>query len=243
MLPILYQNDELIIYSYPLLMGLGWGFGYQIFFAKTDLSWKFSQIIFWGLFVSSWIGAKLLFFLTTKEIHQTALTQASFWTGGGFVFYGGLILSIVFLSFYKSFKLPLTLNTLWSLLSALTLGHAIGRLGCLLAGCCFGAPTELWWGIHLHGANRHPTQILESLGLILISLMVVKSKPSLKSAAIYFMGYGILRFGIECLRGDEIRGLWGMFSPSQWISFGLILFGLTLTVFNQNKPIEELVQK
>lgn len=238
MFPILYQSHELILYSYPLLMGIGWGIAYQLFFAKADIPSKFAQILFWGIFISAWIGSKLFFYLTTESLDQRLLMQASFWTGGGFVFYGGLIFALLFIAFYKMLKLPLTQSTLWVMLPALTAGHAIGRIGCLLAGCCFGKVTDLWWGIELHGAHRHPTQALESLGLMVLTIFLWKVKPTIKNFAIYFIGYGALRFGIELLRGDEIRGLWGMFTPSQWISLMLILVGVVLIMLRKSSYLQ-----
>lgn len=240
MLPILYQSHDLILYSYPLLMGLGWGLAYQVFFAKADIDAKYGQLLFWGIFVSSWIGSKLFFYLTTQAIHSdNILTQASFWTGGGFVFYGGLIFALIFLGLYKLLHFSLTMRTFWAMLPAVTLGHAIGRVGCLLAGCCYGKETNMWWGIQLHGSHRHPTQILESLGLFLIALILIKTRPSLKSFALYFIGYGVLRFGIEILRGDTIRGTWGILTPSQWISFGLIFLGIGIMLIHKIKLLEQ----
>ena len=244
MLPILYQNHDLILYSYPLLMGLGWGVAYQLFFAKADITPKYGQILFWGIFLSSWIGSKLFFYFTTESINQQdILSQASFWTGGGFVFYGGLIFALLFLGIYKILKLPLTMQTLWAMLPAVTLGHAIGRIGCLLAGCCFGSKTDLWWGIELHGSHRHPTQVLESLGLFLLAFLMFKARASIKSFAVYFMGYGIIRFGIEMLRGDEIRGMWGPLTPSQWISMVMILGGFILLGLKNFRQLAKLKPK
>lgn len=238
MLPILYQNHDLILYSYPLLMGLGWGVAYQLFFAKADIKAKYGQLLFWGIFLSSWIGSKLFFYFTTDSLNQqNVLSQASFWTGGGFVFYGGLIFALTFIGLYKLLKFPLTCQNLWAMLPAVTLGHAIGRIGCLLAGCCFGNKTDLWWGIELHGAHRHPTQALESLGLFILAFFLLKAHASIKSFALYFMGYGILRFGIEILRGDEIRGMWGPLTPSQWISLAMILAGIVLINFKNFRQL------
>jgi prolipoprotein diacylglyceryltransferase len=76
---------------------------------------------------------------------------------------------------------------------------------------------------------------LESLGLFLIALILIKARPSLKSFALYFIGYGVLRFGIEILRGDTIRGTWGILTPSQWISFGLIFLGIGIILINKIK--------
>jgi len=220
-------------------MGIGWGIAYQLFFAKADLKPKYGQLLFWGIFISAWIGSKVFFYLTTQDLSdQGLLTQGSFWTGGGFVFYGGLIFGLLFLALYKLCRLPLTLQTLWAILPALTAGHAIGRIGCLLAGCCFGSETEAWWGIHLHGASRHPTQILESLGLSLLLIYLLKARRSVGSFAVYFLGYGVLRFGVESLRGDSIRGLWGILTPSQWISIFMMLIGASLIVSPKFKTLK-----
>ncbi len=236
MLPILFQSHDLILYSYPLLMGIGWGVAYQLFFSRIDIPIKFAQILFWGIFVFAWIGSKLLFYLTTDSIQDyELLLNASFWTGGGFVFYGGLIFGGLFIALYRLSKFPLTTQTMWALMPAVTAGHAIGRIGCLLAGCCYGTQTNFWWAIELHGEHRHPTQILESLGLILLLVFILKSRASLKSFALYFMGYGVLRFGIECLRGDAIRGMWASLTPSQWISVLMVLTGAAIYYSNYFK--------
>lgn len=232
MLPILFQSHDFILYSYPLLMGLGWGIAYQIFFsyAPTNVSRLKLQILFWGLFLSAWVGAKVLFYLTYPEQLGTEyLVNASFWTGGGFVFYGGFLGGILFLALYKLFDRSLSLNTLWPMLPALSIGHGIGRLGCFLAGCCYGKPTDWVWAVFMHGHDRHPTQILEAIGLLIIGIYLIKSKaPRITLLSHYLLSYGLLRFSIEMLRGDAARGEWGVLSPSQWISLTLILAGLLI---------------
>ena len=218
-------------------MGLGWGIAYQIFFAKADVPTKYGQILFWGIFLSAWIGSKLFFYFNT-DAAQFSLNEVSFWTGGGFVFYGGLISALLFLGLYKLTKLPLTRETFWSMIPALTLGHAIGRIGCLLAGCCYGAITDWWWGIELHGSHRHPTQLLESVGLFTLAIFILKYRRHQFSLAMYCMGYGLLRFIVEMLRGDEIRGYWGSLTPSQWISVVMIFTGFILICINKYREIE-----
>lgn len=235
MLPILYQNTDLILYSYPLLMGLGWGVGYQIFFSlwpKNYPAWH-GQVLFWGSFLFAWIGAKILFLLSyPNEVAQSFFSEVSFWTGGGFVFYGGLLGGVLFLFLYKYLlRLPLRRDNFWPIVPSLTLGHGIGRIGCLLAGCCFGKETDWWWGIHLHGAQRHPTQIIEALFLVGLGLYLLKAKRTIPElASIYLLAYGSLRFGIEFLRGDKVRGEWGILTPSQWISLLLMAVGSYLIV-------------
>lgn len=236
MFPILYQSPDLILYSYPLLMGIGWGVGYQIFFSLVQISRLKAQALFWGIFLSAWLGAKLLFVLTSGE--TSYLTSASFWTGGGFVFFGGLLAGAAFLGLFKVAYRSLKLEQLWPILPALTIGHAIGRVGCLLAGCCFGKPTNLFWGIYLHDHNRHPTQLLESLGLFILGAYLLKSKKSKTTlVTTYLLAYGSLRFLIEGLRGDAIRGQWGYITPSQAISLTMIILGLALFKYRKIKGL------
>lgn len=239
MLPILYQSPEFTLYSYPLLMGIGWGMGYQIFFSEEKRSSLESKILFWGIFISAWIGAKLLFLLTTDHLPANIITQTSFWTGGGFVFYGGLIGAIIFLALFNLWK-RLSSSDLYPMVLALTIGHGIGRLGCFLAGCCFGSETDWWWGVHLHGADRHPTQLLEALGLFALGLYIHKNKNNSRSLMVYLISYGLLRFVVELLRGDEIRGQWGFLTPSQWISIVLIFIGISLLFISKNRRLGSL---
>lgn len=210
------------------MFGLAWGVGYQILLAyEKELHLTTTKIIFllFSMFVSSWIGAKLFFLFTLPEDYRNDLaTESSFWMGGGLVFLGGLIFGLIAFLIWKkmsgfSFKygFPLLLALIW--------GHAIGRVGCLLAGCCYGNATTLPWGIHLHGENRHPTQAYEIILLVCTAIFLnrdyKKYQDVIRSLFIYFIFYGVGRFLIEIFRGDEIRGQWGFFTPSQWV--GIIM--------------------
>ncbi len=232
MLPILYQSPELILYSYPLLMGLGWGVAYEIFFGRVpaDVPRLRAQLLFWGVFVFSWAGAKVLFYLTLPaDLSKTLLSELSFWTGGGFVFYGGFLGAVAFLLLYRATGHRLTPELLWAILPSVAIGHGIGRIGCFLAGCCYGEKTEFLWGVFLHGAHRHPTQLIEALSLLVLGTYLYRStRPRLELLVHYLCGYGALRLVVEALRGDLVRGKWGAFTPSQWISIMLIFFGLIL---------------
>ncbi len=219
-------------------MGLGWGVAYQLFFSRIDLAGKLAQLLFWGIFVFAWIGSKLFFLLNSTHDRAGSLaSDLSFWTGGGFVFYGGLLFGLGFVGLWRM-RWPLSLKTLWALLIALTFGHAIGRIGCFLAGCCYGAPTTWAWGIFLHGTHRHPTQLLEAFALLVLGWVLVKAHERKAAVSLYFISYGVIRFVIEILRGDEIRGLWGPLTPSQWISLLLILGGIFINKFGLLGKVE-----
>lgn len=232
MLPILLETPSFILYSYPLMFGLAWGVGYQILLAyQTELKLSTLKIylLLLTLFTSSWIGAKLFFLYTLPVSYRNDLAlESSFWMGGGLVFLGGLIFALISFFIWKrvtgfSFKyaFPMLLALVW--------GHAIGRLGCLLAGCCYGVATKLPWAIHLHGEDRHPTQAYEIILLVFTALVLTrdykKAGNVTRSLLLYFLIYGLGRFVIEIFRGDEIRGQWGEFSPSQWVGLAMFLIG------------------
>jgi phosphatidylglycerol:prolipoprotein diacylglycerol transferase len=120
----------------------------------------------------------------------------------------------------------------------IALGHVIGRLGCLFAGCCFGRPTDVPWAITFHnefaarnvgtplGIPIHPTQLYEVGAelLILIVLLATERKgrpfPG-RTFWGYMLLYGISRFTIEFYRNDP-RGMVGAVSTSQFVSMLLI---------------------
>ena len=100
MRPILFTLGEFKLYAYPLLMGLAWGVAYQ--FARATIN-KFNlpssgfNSFAMGVFLSSWIGAKLLFLLVSVPGGKGEVVgSVHFWTGGGFVFFGGLLFASVF---------------------------------------------------------------------------------------------------------------------------------------------------
>lgn len=234
MFPILYQSNSFVLYSYPLFMGLGWGLAYQILFELLPASFTRirAQVLFWGVFAFAWIGAKVLFLYTVPtQLSLSLIQESSFWLGGGFVFYGGFLGGLLYLLILKGLKFPVNREIVWSIVPALTLGHAVGRFGCFLAGCCYGKVTEFFWGVHLHGEKRHPTQLLEFFLLLALGTYLLKAKrKNSQLIPVYLISYGLIRLFIEALRGDLIRGNWGWLTPSQWISSLLITAGIFILV-------------
>lgn len=230
MLPVLFHWGETIVYSYPLFIGLAWGVGYRLSETRLprDLSLTSFKLWMLGVFVSSWLGAKLLFLLTQSQYDTSELIGASnFWLGGGFVFLGGFIGS-TFFAFSVGLLLPrFKLNKMQFTLIPLLWSHAIGRVGCFLAGCCYGTHTELPWAIPLHADHRHPVQLYEVAALSLLALGLGKFKTDIQLTA-YLIGYGFVRWTLEWLRGDDLRGIWLGQSSSQWVSGAMVLLGFVL---------------
>jgi phosphatidylglycerol:prolipoprotein diacylglycerol transferase len=196
-----------------------------------------SDLSFW-LLMYGFAGARLLFVITRLDYFiQNPLDVVKVWEGG-LVFFGGLISATAYaVWFFVKHKL-----SPWTMIDVLSPGvviaHAFGRIGCLGAGCCYGRPTELPWGIKLNselvdiglrGVPLHPTQIYESLSLFILfaGLMVIgKTKRFAGQVGLtYFMIYPIIRSIIEIFRGDTIRGflIEDMLSTSQFISILVFL--------------------
>lgn len=233
MYPKLLEVFGFILYAYPLFIGLSWGLSFRMGEARYPEILGHRRYLFWffGVFVFSWLGAKLLFLVTQEQWQSTELMMNSnFWMGGGFVYLGGLIGGALFsLLFLMTQKLPF--KTFEFSLVPLLLGHSLGRVGCFLAGCCYGAKADYPWSVHLHEANRHPVQLYESL--LLLGLAWFLEKRSKDKLIHYLGGYGILRFFLEYFRGDEIRGEYSFLTTSQWISLGMVLLAIALKIQSQ----------
>ena len=145
-------------------------------------------------------------------------------TGFGLAFYGGLLGGLPGAGLGAYLTKARLSDYVLPMLPGLPLAHAFGRVGCFLGGCCYG--------IELQSGARFPVQLLEAallLGIFAALLLYGRgSRPAAKTAGLYFLLYGLCRFGDEFLRGDEIRGFIGFFSVSQWISLFLIAAGCAL---------------
>ena len=234
--PFLFEFWGLKIFSYPLFVGMAWGLGYKICCNNNLLMEKGSfQGLFWGTFITSWLGAKI-FFLLASEVHafQYYSRMPSFWLGGGFVFYGGLALGIFYVFIYSYVLKKFPVERLGWVLPALGWGHALGRTGCFLSGCCYGKITQVPWSIYLHGHFRHPVPLYEAGFLVLLAIvshrLLKRGASSLSVAGFYFVMYALGRLLLEFFRGDTIRGIyWWGGSFSQVISALLIV--LILSIF------------
>jgi phosphatidylglycerol:prolipoprotein diacylglycerol transferase len=159
-------------------MGLAWGVGFyltQYLFENQNLDSKPILPVFCGIFLTSWIGAKAFFLLVSSEhkIYQYVYAQ-SFWLGGGFVFYGGLIFGLAFYFIWSLWFKKFPFNESKFLIPGLVFGHGIGRIGCFFTGCCFGSQCDLPWAVHMHGEWIHPVQLYEAFGLFIIGYFTLK---------------------------------------------------------------------
>lgn len=182
--------------------------------------------------LTGFIGARLLFVVAIiPSIETFTINELVYYlVNGGIVFYGGLfgvILGIVIVSIRKNISPK---NMLDFAAPAFPLFHAFARIGCLLAGCCYGL--EWNWGVILMDnpdVVRFPVQLFESICDIIIFtgllLLNTKKKSYKNNLAIYLCSYAVCRFVLEFYRGDQVRGIWyGGFSTSQYISLLILVF-------------------
>ena len=238
MFPYLPEIFGFKIPSYGLMTALG--YGAAIYYCiknreKLGVSKELLSDIIFYLILGALIGGKIFFIIFNFDTFwaSTLIEKIRF----GFVFYGGFIGALIALFIFLKNKNISFVKTTDFFAPALALGHAIGRIGCFLAGCCYGKPTNSPLGVvfnnpdtlvphHLRHTHLYPTQLFEVFANFILFLILVKiyngQKKEGKTSLVYIMGYALTRFIIEFFRGDD-RGwtLLGLY-PSQAIA--LILF-------------------
>ncbi len=125
----------------------------------------------------------------------------------------------------------------------LAAGHALGRIGCFLGGCCYGAPFDGPWAVvYAHplapaahpSVPRHPTPLYESAGLLALALAFALTPPrrpgSGARALTYLALYSLLRAATEQVRGDSIRGVWLGVSTAQIVAAAVLALAAPLLV-------------
>ncbi len=202
-------------------------------------------IYIWGG-VSAMAGAKLLFLLTVLPSFLSDLPLltadpglfADRYLNSGFVFYGGLIGAVAGAALSSRFFHARLADFLPVLVPVFPLIHAIGRIGCFFAGCCYGRPAP--WGIAFtisnvapNGVKLIPVQLMECAAELVICAVLVRFAArrgeNAKLLGLYFLLYAPVRFLLEFLRGDLARGVLWQISTSQWIS--LLVFSAGAFLF------------
>ena len=211
---------------------------------------KIYDLSLWML-LASLIGSKVLMLFTEPEYrdHPLQLISLDFLRSGG-VFYGGLLGAIVTGYFLmKRYKLPWW-KTADACAPGIAVGNFFGRLGCFSAGCCWGKPTTLPWGVKFTELGHeitgvpidvplHPTQLYESLSMLIVFFFLLwlhkHKRFSGQVILLYALLYSIIRFLIEFLRDDPRGDLFGLttrtgLSTSQLISIVVGIGALILLI-------------
>lgn len=209
---------------------------------RKGLEWENVFIISFVAIGLGLFGARVVFLLITYSPNELwRIFSTGNWSliaKSGLVFYGGLIFGIIGAFFGAKIAGVRLLDYEHVLTPYLPLAHAFGRIGCLFAGCCYGKETDSIFSVvyetPLSDAPTNlpliPVQLYEAaLNLILFFWLSKRSKnKNSPLLATYLCAYAIIRFLIEFLRFDTVRGIWNGFSTSQWISIVMFAMGIFL---------------
>ena len=209
---------------------------------------KIYDLSLWML-LASLIGSKLLMLFTEPEYrdHPMQLLSLDFLRSGG-VFYGGLLGAVLAGYFLmKRYKLPWW-KTADACAPGIAIGNFFGRQGCFAAGCCWGKPTTLPWGVKFSELGHeitgvptdtylHPTQLYESFAMLIVFFFLLwlhkRKRFSGQVILVYALLYSIIRFAIEFVRDDPRGDIFGLtsltgLSTSQLISIVIGISALIL---------------
>jgi len=233
--PILIRLGPLTIHAYGFLIAVGFLVGLWLALVQAKKEGISSdRIVDLGFYIllAAIVGSRLLFILVNLDYYiQKPADIFKIWEGG-LVFYGGVLLAVPTALWYVRKNAMDIWNTADIFAPSIAISHVFGRIGCFMAGCCYGKIAQsLPWGMIFTDPDclaptnvlLHPTQIYESAGelvnfLILLTLRPYKSFNG-QIAMIYLLLYSLLRFSVEFFRGDVGRGfLIGDLSVSQGIS-------------------------
>jgi phosphatidylglycerol:prolipoprotein diacylglycerol transferase len=216
------------------------------------------DLAFW-LIIIGLFGSRAAYILTHLDLFSNRKMEMLMYWRGGLMFQGGLIAGMALaaaLALKGRIRLLVMADTI---LPCLALGQAIGRIGCFLAGCCFGFPVASTFPFGVifppnslapSAIALYPTQLMESLGLFLITiiLLIVLAKLRRRTAglvaSLYLILTGALRFYIDFYRADfrghKILGI----PPTSWMAIFLVLSGffLALHLYRKNKRTNRLAK-
>jgi phosphatidylglycerol:prolipoprotein diacylglycerol transferase len=216
---------------------------------------KIYDLSLWML-LAGLVGSKILMLFTEPEYRANPLQLVSldFLRSGG-VWYGGLIGAVLTSYFLmRRYRLPWW-KTADAFAPGIAIGNFFGRQGCFAAGCCWGKPTSLPWGVKFTEAGHeitgvptdaylHPTQLYESFAMLLVFLFLLwlhkRKRFSGQVILAYALLYSIIRFAIEFVRDDPRGDVFGLttltgLSTSQLISLVIGITALVLLIVRRRR--------
>ncbi len=250
MYPRLLELGPITLYSYGVLLAAAYLLGLKLAMTRAGRAGlDATKVMDLGIYIiiSALVGAKLMLLVVDFRYFSSNPTELLDLVRSGGVFYGGLILAVAVAFWYmRRHRLPLW-QTSDMFAPGIALGHVIGRFGCLLAGCCYGRPTDLPWGITFTdpfaasnvgtplGIPLHPTQLYEAgaeLAILVLLLATERRGRNFPGRTFwgYLLLYGMTRFVIEFFRGDDRGTVFDLLSTSQFVSLILVPLSVAMLV-------------
>ena len=251
MYPELFSIGPVTVYSYGVLLAVSYLFGLWLAMRRAK-RWGLdpNRVLDLGIYIiiAALVGAKLLLLVVDFEQFSRSTADLLSLARSGGIFYGGLILAVVVAFWYIArHRMPLW-TTCDVFAPGIALGHVTGRLGCLAAGCCYGRPTDLPWGLTFTnplaaanvgtplGITLHPTQMYEAgAELLILGFLLATERRGRpfggRTFWSYMFLYAVFRYIVEIYRGD-LRGMvFDAFSTSQFISLLLAPLSVGMIVW------------
>jgi phosphatidylglycerol:prolipoprotein diacylglycerol transferase len=252
MCPRLFTIGPLSLPTYGVLVALGFLLGLHLagrLAKRSGLDPNHVTNLGVGIAIAAIVGAKAFMILSRADYYFSDLSRlfsVNTLQAGG-VFYGGLLAALGTAYYYvRKHNLP-WLSTADVLAPAAAAGHAVGRLGCFAAGCCWGKPSDAPWAVVFSnpaahdftgvplGVHLHPTQLYESFGTALVALWLYRRFRKAHAPGVilgwYLVLYSTFRFFVEFLRDYNARPMvFGTdeLSATQYVALGLIVGGVFL---------------
>lgn len=245
---------QLPVYTYGILMLVAFLAGTWLFSANCRaIGSQRPDLVDFMLIISlaGLAGARIMYIALFPQ-QFTSFRDLVALHEGGLVFHGGLFTAAVGLLAYF-IKKSLPWRTLFDAITpSLALGHAIGRLGCLINGCCYGTQTDLISIYHLNvdppGRYRHPTQVYEATFLLFLAFfttLILRKSESVRIrpgvlTGMYVFVYSAWRFLLEFIRGDDRGGFFTpmLLSPGQLASIFLMTLAGLMVIYCYNYPAD-----
>lgn len=240
----------LTVHGYGLMIGIGFIAAYLMTEFRAR-KYRMNTDIVFTLFISSVVfgllGAKVLYYLTILDrvIKDPGVILDEM---EGFVVYGGIIGGV--LAGYVVCRIKK--EKFWQyfdlIAPAIALAQGFGRIGCLLAGCCYGIETDSPLSITFHTSDFAPndvaliptqiySSILDFLNCIVLCLIARYAKKERTVSGCYLIFYSTGRFILEFFRGDLERGSVGVLSTSQFISIFIFVIGAAILFTGKKKAL------
>lgn len=245
----LLKIGPLTLHGYGLMIAIGVLFALFIGEARAKKRGMNSDILYPMTFLCVVLGfcsAKILFCIV--ELKNFIANPISVLASNGFVVYGGIIGGALVAFVICKIKKLNFIDYFDLMLPSVALAQGFGRIGCFLAGCCYGVETDSPIGIVFshsdfapNGVKLMPTQLISSAGMFLIAAFLFwyarKERKPARVGALYLILYSIGRFLVEFLRSDH-RGAVGNLSTSQFISLFIVAIGLFIFFYKKRSKEE-----
>ncbi len=258
MFPTLFHIGPIAIQSYGLMLAIGFYIAVELMKRdgrKVGIDPEIISTFALGCLIVGVLGTRLLHIAMFSEEYswKDPLGWIAVWKGG-LVFHGAPPAMLAYLIWAtRRYRVPF--NQFMDIgVSYVVLAHAFGRIGCFWAGCCYGKPTTMPWGIHFPVGSPpcdryaditasgtvcqavHPTQLYEALLLVGLcaALLWLRKRVYPRTGFVlpaYLMGYGVIRFIVEMFRGDNNPMVWGVMSEQQLFCLVFFVGGAGLLAF------------